>query len=282
MEGHHHDRRLLANCTFIAFDTETTGLWAPANRIVELAGIRFCGSSGHIETFETLVDPERSIPQDVIAVHGITDRMVRDAPRIVSVLPDFLEFCGEDSILVAHNAPFDIAFIGCELERAGLTFGENLIFDTVDIFHRLCPGMESYSLLSLAEFHGIAQKQEHRALADATLVYELVRRAIRKFPADMRVGRFASQFTWYRMSDWRADPGQLPEEFCELNRAVKEGLRVRISYQTPAQQVSTRIIRPQAVHVLGSRYYINAFCERAQAERTFRLDRIEAYHVLES
>jgi proteasome accessory factor C len=83
------------------------------------------------------------------------------------------------------------------------------------------------------------------------------------------------------MADWPGEARELPAEFGELNRALKQNLRVEISYQSQSQPIQTRVIQPKQVYVIGSTFYINAFCERSRAERTFRLDRIERFKVLE-
>ena len=171
----------LSSQTFVAFDTETTGLWAQAHRVVEIGAVRFNLSSESTEIFSTLINPQRPMPEEVINIHGITDEMVADAPSIEIVLPRFIDFCG-DSILLAHNASFDISFIACELERTNLKFGDNLILDTVDIYRRLFPGLPKYSLLRLAQKFNFAKTQDHRAVSDARLVQQLFQNAVEQGP----------------------------------------------------------------------------------------------------
>jgi len=271
----------LYNQTFIAFDTETTGLWAPVHRLVEIAAVKFSLGKQSIDTFQSLVNPQRSIPEEVIEIHGITDEMVAEAPTVRPTLERFIEFCGDNSILIAHNAPFDISFVSCELDRVGLMFSDNPILDTVDIYRRLYPDLQSYSLLSLAKQFHIAQTQEHRALEDAQLVYRLFIRAAERFEAIDDIDELKSSFTAFTMAEWPSGTRELPAEYGELNRALKQNLRVEITYQSRSEAVHTRIIQPKQVYGLGSTFYINAFCERARAERTFRLDRIERFRVLE-
>jgi len=266
---------------FIAFDTETTGLWAPVNRLVEIAAVKFCLDQPRVDTFQSLINPQRLIPDEVIKIHGITDDVVAEAPTVRPVLEQFIEFCGDGSILIAHNALFDISFVNCELSRVGLEFGDNLILDTVDIFRRLYPGLESYSLLSLVTQFDIAQTQQHRALEDAHLVHRLFCMAAEQFGPIGNVDDLKSSFTTFTISEWPGEAKELPAEFGELNRALKQNLRVEIIYQSQSQLVRTRVIQPKQVYVLGSRFYINAFCERSRAERTFRLDRIEEFRILE-
>ncbi len=266
---------------FVAFDTETTGLWAPFHRLVELAGIRFRLGSPETVNFHSLVNPDRPMPEEVIAVHGITDNMVADAPTARPVLEQFMEFCGNESLLVAHNAMFDVSFISCELDRSGLVCPDLQVLDTVDISRRLFPGLDCYTLEFLARHFGIAESQEHRALADADLVRHLFVKLAGHFGEIACREELTGKFTTLLMSKWPGLVGQLPPEFAEMNRALENGRRVEIAYRSRGRPVESRVIRLRQVYAVGLELYINAFCERAQAERTFRLDRIERFTVLD-
>jgi DNA polymerase III subunit epsilon len=270
----------LARSTYVAFDTETTGLWAPSNRVVELAAVKFRVDSDEIETYESLINPGRPIPAETTAIHGITDEMVAEAPSSGEVMTRFVEFCGCDSILIAHNAPFDISFIGSELDRAGMGYPSNLILDTVDIFRRYFPGQPSYSLLSLSQQFGISQSQEHRGLSDSNLVRMLFKVALPALPKISGAEELGNHLSVYHMADWRAEPAELPVAFADLAQAVEQKLAVEIVYQSSGSSPSPRIIHPIQVHRLGGVHYIVAFCERVQAERTFRLDRIITYRLI--
>ncbi|MEA3296379.1 MAG: exonuclease domain-containing protein [candidate division Zixibacteria bacterium] len=265
---------------FVAFDTETTGLWAYSHRILELGAVKFRLDTAGIESFESLINPERSIPAEVIPIHGITDKMVIDAPSAPGVLNYFLEFCDRDSILIAHNASFDISFLACEFERAELDFSTNPVIDTVDIYHHLFPGLDSYSLLSLVKHFQISTEQDHRALSDAKLVYLLFSKAAKKLAHIENKEQLLDMISVYRMTDWHGNSMQFPPEFAELEKAINKNMRVEINYDTSAQTPTVRIIHPRTSYALGSNYYINAFCERAGGERTFRLDRIKSFRIL--
>jgi DNA polymerase-3 subunit epsilon len=265
---------------FVAFDTETTGLWALSNRIVEIAAVKFRLDSPQTGEFQSFVNPGRPIPAEVTAIHGITDEMVDQAPNSSAALAAFVDFCGEDTILVAHNAPFDISFVGNELERAGIPYPPNPILDTVDIYRRYCPGMPSYSLLSLAQHLGFASSQEHRGLSDSHLVRQLVQHAFLTFsPLQSRLP-LPDLAAVYHMAQWRPEPSPLPSDFADLDRAIQQGRAVEIVYQSTNAVPSARVIRPIQVYQLGQVHYIVAYCERVEAERTFRLDRIISYKLI--
>lgn len=281
MEFQSNRSDFLGRATFVAFDTETTGLWAISNKLVEIAAVKFRLTTPEFEEFQTLINPGRSIPREATEVHGITDAMVSGAPAAPAALHQFVEFCGADSILIAHNAPFDISFIGNELERAEMPLPGNSILDTVDIFRRYYPGQISYSLLSLSKFFGLTKTQEHRGLSDAQLVRRLFCLAslrLSEIPDEPLLGTLATVVT---MSDWRAEKAELPSVFADLSGAVERGISVEIQYQSTTSGDSIRVIRPLQVHRQGGAFYIVAFCERSQAERTFRLDRIRKYRILQ-
>ena len=265
---------LLAGSTFVAFDTETTGLFAPTNRIVEIGAVKFRLGDPHRETFQELINPGMQIPVDAIRVHGITDLMVAAAEPAGAVLRRFTAFCGSNSIMIAHNASFDISFVGCELNRAGLTFGDNPILDTVDIYRRLFPGLYSYSLLSLVTQFGISQSQQHRALADALFVRDLFERAITAFPPADNPASLLANFTVHTMSEWPGEEVDLPDTYADLKLAIDRNQRLEIVYASPTREPESRLIWPKKILARGTSIYVMAYCEKALAERTFRLDRI--------
>jgi DNA polymerase III epsilon subunit family exonuclease len=271
---------LLGRSTFVAFDTETTGLWALSNRLVEIAAVKFRADSDTREEFQTLIDPGRPIPAEANAVHGISDEMVRGSPGSAEAIAAFLNFCGPDSIWVAHNAPFDMSFVGNELNRAGLAYPPNLILDTVDIFRRFAPGLASYSLLSLARKYDLAQSQEHRGLSDADLVRRLFLIALQILPTIDSAEGIREQLSVCQLADWKPEQAELPARFSDLTAAVERGSSVEIIYRGAGGIESSRVIRPLQVHRLGGIHYIVAYCEKSQAERTFRLDRIKTYFVV--
>ena len=274
-------KELFGGRAFVAVDTETTGLWALSNRIVEIGAVKFRLGEEKTETFQSLINPGSPMPLEVIAIHHITDEMVKDSPHALEVLPRFLEFLG-DSMLVAHNAPFDISFIGCELDRNKLPLPESTVYDTVDIFHRLFPGFPSYSLLSLVHAFRIAETQEHRALADALQVRALMEAAGQRLQDFDNPHEVIQSFTVHRLSEWRGREIDLPAEFTDITVAIRHGLSLEILYASENSVPQRRIVHPKQVHARRANFYLLAYCELAQAERTFRLDRIQSFQLIES
>ena len=142
--------------TYCVLDLETTGLSFRTEKITEI-GIKKKKNGEVIDQFECFVNPEKPIPQRVVEVTNITDDMVKDAETIDKVLPKVMEFVG-DSVLVAHNADFDIGFLKYNAKQLGLSF-ENTYLDTLKLAKELFPDYKKYKL-------GIEVLVAHRALDD--------------------------------------------------------------------------------------------------------------------
>ncbi|MEE8441224.1 MAG: 3'-5' exonuclease [Spirochaetia bacterium] len=156
---------------FAAFDFETTGLHSAVDRIVEFGAVRFRGSEITAE-FCMLVNPGIPIGAEAGAVSGITDADVIAAPSVDSVLPSFIEFLG-DSVLMAHNAPFDLGFLRFAVQSAGLPEIRNQVIDTQLLAMTAFPRRQSYALQNLAIELKLARNRAHRAKDDAEICMKL-------------------------------------------------------------------------------------------------------------
>jgi DNA polymerase-3 subunit epsilon len=124
-----------------------------------------------------LIHPGRAIPAEVSAIHGISDLDVSQAPYFKTAADRFLPFL-EDTVLVAHNAPFDIGFLMAEARRAGLPEPLNPAYDTKNLAKTAVPGLPSYSLQNLARSFAILQRDAHRGADDARVCMELFGKCI--------------------------------------------------------------------------------------------------------
>ncbi|MGF7029693.1 DNA polymerase-3 subunit alpha (Gram-positive type) [Paenibacillus mucilaginosus] len=155
----------LADAEYIVFDIETTGLSVTSNKIIEIAGVRM-KEGKEIDRFSTFVDPHERIPYNIQQLTNITDEMVRGAPTIEEVLPQFVEFIG-DSVLVAHNARFDIGFIQANCKRLGLPEVKNPVLDTLELARLLMPTLKNHRLNTLADKFKVSLENHHRAIDDS-------------------------------------------------------------------------------------------------------------------
>lgn len=149
--------------TYCVFDLETTGLSYRTEKITEI-GVMKIKNGEVIDTFSCFVNPEKHIPEKVTEVTNITDDMVKDAQTIDLVLPKLLEFFG-DSVLVAHNADFDIGFLKHNAKVLGYELN-NTYLDTLKLAKMLFPNYKKYKLGIIAENLGIKVEVAHRALDD--------------------------------------------------------------------------------------------------------------------
>lgn len=149
--------------TYCVLDLETTGFSFRTEKITEV-GIMKVKNGEVIDEFSCFVNPEKPIPQRVVEVTNITDDMVKDAETIDKVMPKILEFVG-DSVLVAHNADFDIGFLKYNANELGLRL-DNTYLDTLRLAKDLFPDYKKYKLGKIAENLGIKVEVAHRALDD--------------------------------------------------------------------------------------------------------------------
>ena len=165
--------RSLAELAYTVFDTETTGLQpAQGDRIIQIGATRIVAAKlRRQEVFEQLVDPGRDIPAAGIAIHGITPQMVAGQPPLAQVLPAFHAFA-QDTVLVAHNAAFDMRFLQLAESATGVRF-EQPVLDTLLLSAVIHPQQESHRLEAIAERLGVTILGRHTALGDAMVTAEV-------------------------------------------------------------------------------------------------------------
>ena len=157
--------------TYVVFDIETTGLSKEKEMITEIGAVKVADGK-IIDRFSTFVNPQRPISAEITKLTGITDDMVKDAPTIENVLPEFLKFC-EDTVLVAHNASFDTGFIRIAAERARLGELHHTIVDTLELARALLPELNKHKLDIVCEHLGVTLNGHHRAVNDAEATAEV-------------------------------------------------------------------------------------------------------------
>ncbi|MEJ2859363.1 MULTISPECIES: DEDD exonuclease domain-containing protein [unclassified Saccharothrix] len=164
----------LRDTTFVVFDLETTGGSNTEDAVTEIGAVKVRGGEV-LGTFSTLVDPERGIPPQVVALTGITQFMVTGAPTLATVLPAFLEFAA-GAVLVAHNSGFDVGFIKAACERHGYRWPKPTVVCTVKLARRVLSRDEAPScrLSALAQLFNVSTTPNHRALTDAQATVEVL------------------------------------------------------------------------------------------------------------
>jgi len=160
----------------IALDTETTGMDPfEGDRIVEIGAVEMVNHLPTGKTCQLYINPEREVPQEAIAVHGITNEFLKDKPVFSQCYSDFIEFIGEDSKLIIHNAEFDMKFLNWELEQVGhAPLPWNRVIDTLTMARKKFPGSPA-NLDALCRRFNIdnSDRTYHGALLDSELLAEV-------------------------------------------------------------------------------------------------------------
>jgi DNA polymerase III subunit epsilon len=265
-----------AEQAFVALDLETTGLLAAVDRIVEFGAVRFDRRGVELGRFAQLVHPERPMSPSAQAVHGISDADLAGAPTARQVLPAFLDFLGApgNSVMLAHNACFDAGFLGRELARAGIVRPGYAVVDTLALARRKRPELVSHRLDVLARVYGLDPAGTHRALGDSLRVKDLwlALGGPDEAEADLVAYPFydATQ-TVYAPVGWDA-----------LADAIARGQRVRMQYHGGTRGDAAREVTPRAIIQRGGVTFLVALCHIDSFEKSFRLDRVRSYEVVEN
>ncbi len=257
---------------FAFLDVETTGLSPESDdRVCEIALLR-CPPNASPEPWQTLINPQRQISPGAAAVNGITNEMVMNAPRFEEVAQKLLELI-EGTVLVCHNAPFDVNFLTSELARCGKELPPLPVLDTLRVarqyFH-----FPSNSLPNIAAYIGVKVTEKHRALADVYTTY----RVFEHFWEVLQQRGIASVDQLFMQENagsrmQRTIPGATVHPL--LAEAIKLRKKLLVRYLSRSGSESERIITPLEI-INNSGSYLVAYCELRKEKRTFRLDRIVA------
>lgn len=160
----------------IVFDTETTGFnYDSGDRLIEIGAVELINHIPTGRVYHQYINPERDVPEAAVKVHGLTYDFLKNYPKLSEVAQEFVDFVGEDGILVAHNASFDINFINYEFKHKGFkTFSWDNVVDTLEIARNKFPGSRN-SLDALCKRFNIdnSARTKHGALLDAELLAEV-------------------------------------------------------------------------------------------------------------
>jgi DNA polymerase III subunit epsilon len=262
----------ISNARFAFLDLETTGLspWF-GDRICEV-GIVISEGKRIKEQVQTLVNPERPLSPGAASTNGLSDEELKSAPLFEEVAPKLLGLLS-DTVVVCHNAKFDIQFLDSEYKRLGHEIQIPNLIDTLKLAREFYE-LPSNSLLSIAEAFHVPMTAAHRALDDAHTargIFFAMMDGLKEFnrPLDEYIGIYNSPV-------WPNEGIQLPTE---LGEAIYSNKRLHIRYVDGDGNETQRWITPAQVMGLKDYVYLRAHCHLRDAERNFRLDRIVEVRV---
>jgi DNA polymerase III epsilon subunit family exonuclease len=269
----------LDTAPFTFVDVETTGL-SPAfgHRVCEIALLQVRGRSV-AKVLTTLVNPRRFLSQDAFEVNGITAEMLEGAPSFLEIADGILGMVG-DSVVIAHNARFDLSFLAAEFAMASKPMFSNRVLDTL-LLARRCYNFESNSLGRIARDLELPIIDEHRAMADVLVT----RMVFERFLSDLRprgvttVEQLISLQGGCVELPLEVQVPQKPSLPSVLEDAIRNSKRLQIGYVASDMTETQRVIDPLEAFVVGGKTYIYAYCHLREGERSFRLDRIVSIEV---
>ena len=169
----------LQDTDFVVLDLETTGAKAPPSRVIEIGAYRVRDGEIH-DAFHTLVDPQMPIPRFVGMLTGISDEMVRKAPKFAEVADELMKFIGT-SVIVAHNSQFDMGFLNYEIAKV---YGEyrlsNQSLCTVQLARGVIDGIDNHKLKTVANYYSVELINHHRAAEDALATAHILIRLLKE------------------------------------------------------------------------------------------------------
>jgi DNA polymerase-3 subunit epsilon len=257
----------LTNCRFAFLDFETTGLspWF-GDRICEV-GIVLTEGKRIRETYETLVDPGRTLSPAAANTNGLTDAELASAPPFEAVA-DEISTRLRDAVVVCHNAQFDLQFLDSEFQRMERELQIPNLMDTLYIARERFD-LPSNGLRALAEDFHVSSDDTRHALGDALICRGVFFRMMEAIQPPG--GKLDDFIGIYNSPAWPKEGIYLP---VELGEALQSEKRLRIIYRDRFGEDSERWVTPYQVTGLSDYLYLRAYCHLREAERTFRLDRV--------
>lgn len=260
----------LGNVTFTIVDVETTGLSADSgHRVCEIALLRYRGGKV-LDTYETLVNPQRKISSGASAVNRLTDWHVEKQPVFEQVAPRVQQMM-DGSVLVAHNAPFDLSFLAAEWRRLRWPPRLGFTVDTLAIARRVYDFRRN-NLGEIARALRVRSDQEHRAMGDVWTTLRILQVMLSDFNrqnvvtlADL-LDVQGGNVLWPEMQARALPPA--------LETALSEGRRLWLRYRSEQGRITERWVEPLDVTGDGRTMYLAAYCLQRGEQRTFRMDRI--------
>jgi DNA polymerase III epsilon subunit family exonuclease len=262
----------LSAARIVVFDTETTGLSPTQDHVIEIAALALEGGA-ETGRFETLIDPGVPIPEALTAIHGITTEMVRGQPPIAAAARRFLEFAG-DSVLAAHNAPYDISMLIVPVITSGLRPRGNPVIDTCRLARRLISS-PNYQLGTVARSLGIPMPKAHRAMADVEACAEVLKACLARMGAEATLAGVEQRSAARLVFGAAAAPPEIKDDrLALLDAAMREFRHVEIVYRGGSHGDQPRTITPLFLHEIDGKINLSADCHIERALKNFRLDRI--------
>lgn len=267
----------------VAIDLETTGLSPFSDKIIEIAAVKI-NSTGEIETYQQLINPEIPIPSFSTDIHKITNEMVAQSEIIAEVLPGFIQFV-QDQTIIAHNAQFDLGFLINQVHKTGLTFAENNIYCSVKLSRSLGLPVENHKLSTLADYFSAPLESHHRALDDSFACLFISCCAMNMIEKKGRLNSVKDKAYLFNLSEFKRDKDfSLPEIFQDLVARLPEQPVVEMDYKSKNKnsefEGTIRHVRAVGILPMPQGLMLHGQCLRSGGYKSFNIKRIKFIKIL--
>lgn len=258
--------------TYVAFDTETSGAYPLGAEIVELGMVKWKNGK-EIGTYQTLLKPSQPMSNFIIGIHGITNEMVENAPKMSEKIFEIREFL-RDCVLMAHHAPFDMGFLAVDFEKNKIPFPQDPVLCTSLLARKLIPESSNHKLQTLVQVLNIDGGTAHRALDDARACLfvglECLKRVGEKATLRHVLKAMGKEIEWAKYSLF-SEKSDLYQKMIEASLQHKD---VDIVYQGGSLQGKTRRITPIGIVRNPDGDYVMGICHIDRAQKRFYLNKI--------
>lgn len=264
-------KQQLFDYPIVAFDTETSGAFPLEAEVIELGAVKwFKGEI--VGKFQTLLRPSKELQPDNIRIHGITNEMVADAPLMNSEIAKFCEFI-DNSVLLAHHAPFDLGFLAVAIEKNSLRFPNNLNLCS-SLISRALLATTNHKLQTLIKELNLVGGEAHRAYDDAYACLQVLMKSMEKLGEDLSVARVLEiqkkDLNWKNYLIYTSQN----EKIMALAKAIEKQKSISIIYEGGQTKGKTRPIKPLGMVRNPDGDYIQAECGIDLQRKRFYIEKI--------
>ena len=255
----------------IAIDLETTGLSPLVDRIIEVGAMKITPEGTTI--YQTLINPEIPIPEHTIAIHNITDEMVKESPLLNDILSHLKEFIG-DLPIIAHNAKFDLGFIVMGMQKANHEFLNNEIYCSCKLARQTHMEVSNHKLSTLVKELNIPLVNHHRATDDAFASLKIFMSSLEriKTPLSPMLKRYGHLFSLHDFEKIKME--DLPPHLAKLELLVKEAAVVEILYSGGNHKKEYRPVKLTSLLNTPDGNILYARCLWSDMQKSFKLNKV--------
>lgn len=260
--------------TLVAFDTETTGKYPMGAEICEIAAVKW-QNGVVVDQFQSLCKVSQPMGDEVIAIHNITNEMLHDACALSEALTRFHAFI-EDSVLLAHHAPFDLGFLAYEFEKLKLPFPTSPVVCTSLLSRKVIIDSPNHRLQTLIKHLQLPSRQAHRALSDAEGCLDVALKCFEKM-GECTLGRICEvQTKTLNWIDYSIDQLWQKPAYRQMIEALKDQDLVQIEYMGGSRPGQRRTVRPIGLVRSPDQDFLVAVEVEGEHPKRFFLDKVRA------